>query len=94
VNEERHSFLHTILFGNGGGTERERKVFEYVCHHVGNGAHLRDVMQGEYVRRNASPNEIEGILENPRLVETAHEKMLDDFSSGRLGPRPFPRTNR
>ena len=94
MNEERHSFMHRIFFGNGAGTEREQTVLEYVCHRVGNGAHLRDVMQEEYVRRNASPDEIEGILENPRLIETAHEKMRDDFSSGRLGPGPFPSTGR
>lgn len=94
MNEKRHSFVHRIFFGNGAGTERERKAFEYVCHRVGDGAHLRDVMQEEYVRRNASPDEIEGILENPRLIETAHEKMRDDFSSNRLDPRPFPSTAR
>ena len=94
MSEDKHSFLHRIFFGNGAGSERERKVLEYVCHCVGDGAHLRDILQGEYVRRNASPNEIEGILENPRLIETAHEKMRDDFSSGRLGPRNLPSTGR
>jgi len=92
MTEDKHSFLHWIFFGNGNDTERERKVFEYVCHRVGGGAHVRSVMQEEYVRRNASPKEIEGILDNPRLIETAHEKMRDDFSSGRLDPRPFPST--
>ena len=94
LNEERHSFLHSIFFGNGTGTERERKAFEYVCHRVGDGAHLRDVVQEEYVRRNATAYEVQDLLENPRLVETAHEKMRDDFSSGRLDPRPSPASGR
>ena len=94
MNEKRHSFLHSIFFGNGTGTERERKAFEYVCHRVGDGAHLRDVVQEEYVRRNATAYEVQDLLENPRLVETAHEKMRDDFSSGRLDPRPSPANGR
>ena len=94
MNEERHSFLHSIFFVNGTGTEREQNVLEYVCHRVGNGAHLRDVAQEEYVRRTATPDEVQDLLENPRLIETAHEKMRDDFSSGRLDPRPSPASGR
>jgi hypothetical protein len=90
VNEENHSFLHRIFFGNGAGTEREQRVLEYVCHRVGDGAHLGDVIQEEYVRRNASAEEVQALLDNPRLVETAHEKMRDDFSSGRLDPKTTP----
>ncbi len=90
MNEQKHSFLHRIFFGNRAGTEREQKVLGYVCHRVGGGAHLRDVLGDEYVRRNASPEEIEQLLDNPRLIETAHEKMRDDFSSGRLEPKPTP----
>ncbi len=90
MNEEKHSFLHRIFFGNQEGTERERKVLEYTIHRVGDGAHLRDVLQEEYVRRHASPEEVEQILDNPKLIEAAHEKMRDDFSSGRLDPKPPP----
>ncbi len=90
MNEQKHSFLHKIFFGNQAGTERQQKVLEYVCHRVGNGAHLRDVLGDEYVRRNASPEEIQQLLDKPRLIETAHEKMRDDFSSGRLEPKPTP----
>ncbi len=48
------------------------------------------MLQEEYVRRNASPEEVEQILDNPKLIEAAHEKMRDDFSSGRLDPKPPP----
>ncbi|CAA9451586.1 MAG: hypothetical protein AVDCRST_MAG14-999 [uncultured Rubrobacteraceae bacterium] len=90
MTEERHSFWHRIFFGSGTGTERERKVREYIIHRIGDGAHLRDVLGEEYVRRNASPTEAEQILENPELVEAAHEKMRNDFTSGDLDPRRSP----
>jgi hypothetical protein len=63
---------------------REEKVLEYVAHRLGDGAHLRDVMQEEYVRRLVSPDEVEEILGNPRLIEAARKKMKEDLSSGRL----------
>ena len=69
--------------------EREQKVMEYICHRVGEGAHLRDVIQEEYVRRNASHQEIEDLLNDPKLIEAAHEQMREDFS-GRLDPKPPP----
>ena len=80
-------FFWEILLTGEVNTERERKVLEYVCYRVGDGAHLRDVAQEEYVRRNASPDEVQDILDNPRLVQTAHEKMREDFSSGSLDPK-------
>jgi len=89
VPEEKRS-VWEVLLGNRTGTERERKVLEYICHRIGYGAHLRNVTQEEYVRRNATPDEVQEILENPRLIETAHEKMRDDFSSGHLDPKAPP----
>lgn len=65
---------------------REEKVLAYISHRVGEGAHLRDVTQEEYVRRNASPDEVEQILVNQRLVEAARKKMGEDFDSMRLDP--------
>ncbi len=46
------------------------------------------MLQEEYVRRNASRAEIDDILQNPKLIESAHEQMRDDFTSGRLDPNP------
>jgi hypothetical protein len=89
MSEERQSFWDR-LFNLNYHSEREERVIEYVIHRIGDGAHLRDVLGEEYVRRNASPVEIEQILENPKLIETAHEKMRDDFSSGKLDPRTPP----
>ena len=69
-------------------------VLEYVVHCLGDGAHLRDVMQEEYVRHLVSPDEIEEILGNPRLIEAARKKMEEDLSSGKLDlRRPTRRVN-
>ena len=87
---KKNQTFREILLSGRSGTEREKKVLEYVCYRVGNGAHFRDVVQEEYVRRNASADETQNILGNPRLVETAHEKMCEDFSSGHLAPRALP----
>jgi hypothetical protein len=89
MTEEKRS-VWKVLVGDRSGTERERKVLEYICHRVGEGAHLRNVTQEEYVRRNATPDEVQQIIENPRLIETAHEKMRDAFSSGYLDPKSRP----
>ena len=67
--------------------DRERMVLEYIIHRVGDGAHLRDVMQEEYVRRHLYQDEVEDILQNPKLVESARKKMEEYFSSAQLGPR-------
>ena len=90
VAAKNQSFRELLLSGRAD-TERERKVLEYICHRVGNGVHFREVMQEAYVRRNTSPEEVRNILDNPRVVEAAHEKMRDDFSSGYLNPRSSAR---
>jgi hypothetical protein len=93
VAEAKQSFWR-MLFSGWDSTEQKRKVLEYVCHRVGGGTHLGDVMQEGYVRRNASADEIQNILDNPRLIQTAHEKMSNDFSSGHLDPKPSPSSAR
>jgi hypothetical protein len=91
--EEGRSFWDRV-FNTRTSNERERKVIEYIIHRVGDGAHLRDVLGEEYVRRNASSEEVEDILENPRLVEAARESMHEDFSSGDLDPKSPPSSAR
>jgi hypothetical protein len=91
--EEGRSFWDRV-FNTRTSNERERKVIEYIIHRVGDGAHLRDVLGEEYVRRNASSEEVEDILENPRLVEAARESMQEDFSSGYLDPKSPPSSAR
>jgi hypothetical protein len=94
VAEERQTFWDRFFGGRlSGGNyqeERERRVIEYIIHRIGEGARLGDVVQEEYVRRHASPDEVRDILDSPELIEAAHEKLREDFSSGRLDPKPPP----
>jgi hypothetical protein len=52
--------------------ERERRVLEYIICRIGDEVHLGEVIQEEYVRRNASPDEIGEILNTPQLIEATH----------------------
>ncbi len=78
------------LFSTKTHTAREDRVVGYILNRLGEGAHLPDVIQEDYVRRNASPAEVEEILQNPKLLESAHEHMRQDFESGELDPRRRP----
>ncbi len=82
---EKRSFWDR-LFSIRQPSQREQRVAEYIIHRLGDGAHLGDVVQDEYVLRNASPAEIEEICADPRLIEAAHEYLKQDFDSGELDP--------
>jgi hypothetical protein len=84
-----HSFWDR-LFSTNIPTYREDRVVGYILNRIGEGAHLHDVIQEEYVRRNASPAEVEEILHNPKLLESAHEHLREDFESGELDPHRRP----
>jgi hypothetical protein len=86
VAENKRSFWDR-LFGTHNRSGRQDKVLEYVIHRIQDGANLREVLQEEYVRRNATTEEVQRILENPRLIEAAGEQLREDFSSGKLDPR-------
>ena len=75
------------LFGTTNRSGRQDKVLDYVIHRIQDGANLREVLQEEYVRRNAAAEDILSIRENPRLIEAAGEQLREDFSSGKLDPR-------
>ena len=83
--ERRRSFWDR-LFGTNNRSGRQDKVLEYVIHRIEDGANLREVLQEEYVRRNATTEEVQRILENPRLIEAAGEQLREDFSSGKIDP--------
>lgn len=74
------------LFGSRGPSAREQRVLEYIVHRVNEGANLHDVLEEEYVRRNASRGEIDEIASNPQVVEAARESMQEEFKSGNLDP--------
>ena len=84
--ESRRSFWDR-LFGTNNRSGRQDKVLEYLIHRIEDGANLREVLQEEYVRRNATTEEVQRILENPRLIEAAGEQLREDFSSGKLDLR-------
>ena len=66
---------------------REERVVEYIIHRLGEGASLQEILREEYVRRNASPVEVDDICSRPELVQAARERMEKDFSSGEIDPR-------
>ena len=82
---EKRSFWDR-LFSIEHHSAREERVIEYIIHRLGEGASLPEVIQEEYVRRNASPAEIEEICARPELVQAAREHMERDFSSGEIDP--------
>jgi hypothetical protein len=75
--KEKQSFWDTLF--SPYPSDREEKVLEYVIHRLGDGAQLKDIVQEQYVRRHASPDEVQDILDNPELVEAARRKMEEDF---------------
>ena len=86
---EKRSFWDR-LFNRDRTSPREERVLEYIMHRVGEGAHLGDVVNEEYVRRNASPAEVEEICARPELVQAAREHLQQDFGSGELDPNRRP----
>lgn len=86
MSRKEQSFWEYLLVGSPHG-EREEKVLQYVVHRVKAGAHLADVLQEEYVRRNASREEVDGVICNPELVHAAREGMELAFGSEGLRPK-------
>ncbi len=84
--EERKRSFWDRLLGRPEHSPREERIIEYISHRLGEGASLQEVIQEEYVRRNASPAEIEEICARPELVQAAREHMEQDFSSGEIDP--------
>lgn len=89
MSEEKKGFW-ARLFGSRGPSAREQRVLEYIVHRVNEGANLHDVLEEEYVRRNASRGEIDEIASNPQVVEAARESMQEEFRSGDLDPNRRP----
>jgi hypothetical protein len=86
MSEKRKRSFWDRLLGRAYYSPREEKVMEYIIHRLGEGASLQEIVGEEYVRRNASPVEVEEICSKPELVQTAREHMEQDFSSGKFDP--------
>ena len=85
MSEENKPGLHKFLFGDDR-SESEEKVLQYVAHRLKDGAHLRDVLQEEYVVRNSTQAEREEIRVDPRLVQKSREGLEQYFESDELKP--------
>jgi len=86
---EKKSFWARI-FGGSTSSAREEKVLDYIVHRMSEDANLHDIVEEEYVKRNATRSQIDDILSNPRIVEAAHERLQDAFTSGELDPNKRP----
>lgn len=75
--EEKRS-LWSRFFGPRRSLRMDR-VLSYIVHRIEKGATLEDVMREEYVLRQLTPNERERILMEPRIVESARERMRRDL---------------
>lgn len=87
AEEQKKQSFWQRLFSTNKRSAREERVIGYIVHRIEEGANLREVTQEEYVRRNASTAEVEEILQNPKLLESAHGRLRQDFDSGELDPR-------
>ncbi len=85
MSEENESGLRGWLFGEER-SESEDKVLEYVAHRLKEGAHLRDVLEEEYVVRNSTQAQRDEILTDPRLVREDREGLEEYFDSEELSP--------
>lgn len=66
-------------YRSGRQAGRQDMVISYIAHRLGDGANLREVSREECVRRLAPPSEVEEIIQNPKLVEAARQKMQEGF---------------
>jgi hypothetical protein len=89
-------FWEQLMFGreHGPRAEREEKVLRYIVHRLDEEAHLRDVLQETYVRRNCTQEMIDEIIRNPELVHACREHLERVFGSGEPDPRIRPRASR
>lgn len=85
MSEEKESTLGKLLFGEEH-SEAENKVLEYVAHRLKAGAHLRDVLEEEYVVRNTTQTQRNELLTDPRLIQRDREGLQEEFESDELKP--------
>ncbi len=85
MSEANESGIRGLLFGEGR-SEPEDKVLQYVAHRLKEGAHLRDVLEEEYVVRQTTQNQRDELLTDPKLVREDREGLEQDFESDKLDP--------
>ncbi len=95
--EERKSLwdrIWTRLFGDRTRRSlRMEKVIVYVVHQLNAGARLDEALEEDYVRRQTSPDELQQILDDQRIVEAARRRMHREIGSEAMSPKVRPRRN-
>jgi hypothetical protein len=89
VPEKHESFSKRFfesLFSNSSYALPKDRVREYICHRLSHGAPLKEVLREDYVCRNCSEEEINQIIQDPRLVHGARANLWQLFESGELDP--------
>jgi hypothetical protein len=84
---EQRSFWQR-LFGRAGNSSlspRQQKVSDYIIARMEKDVPFRQVLEEDYVRRNASQAEIERIVSSPEFLETARERLGETFRSEEFG---------
>ena len=89
MSEENESRVSKLVFGEDR-SESEEKVLSYVTHRLKAGAHLRDVLQEEYVVRNSTQAERDRIRQDPQLGQETREGLKQYFESDELKPEHPP----
>ena len=89
MSEENESGLRRVLFGPDH-SESEDKVLSYVSHRLKEGAHLRTVLEEEYVLRNTTAAQRREILTDPRLAQQYREGLEQYYESDELKPEAPP----
>jgi hypothetical protein len=85
----RETFFNKLfgnLFSDSSRTPREDKVRAYIAYRLRHEAHLAEVIQEEYVRRNCSGEEINEVIRDPRLIHDERTSLHELFESGELDP--------
>jgi hypothetical protein len=88
MSEKKQSLWNHLFFGSEHD-EREEKVLTYIVHRVKAGAHLREVEEEEYVRRNTSREEVDELICDPELVHAARKHMESELDFEQVRP-PTP----
>ena len=85
---EQRPYWERLVFGTGHGfrAEREEKVLRYIVHRINEGAHLHEVLQEPYVRRNCTHDEIDEIVRNTELVHAFRGHPEQVLESSELAP--------
>lgn len=91
VREPLFERLFGNLFSGPGHTPPEERVREYISYRLCRGAHLADVLREDYVRRNCSEEQINAIIQDPRLIHEDRVSLHRLFESGELDPVPARR---